>query len=430
MPEQPQTSRDFAIDVVQRLVSAGYTAYFAGGCVRDLLMNRVPNDFDVATNARPDQVREVFGKRRTVAVGESFGVILVTAPKPLENVEVATFRTEGDYRDGRRPSHVAFCSPEEDAHRRDFTINGMFFDPLSDTVHDFVGGQDDLEKRVVRAIGDPRARMSEDKLRMLRAVRFATVLNFHLDGETFHAIEEMVSEIVVVSAERIAQELRKMLVHPERRRACELMRELRLLDVILPEVEAHAHENEEAWTQRIEILAALGPATFPAAFATLLHDLPTTNWQNRRQGTVRGSVAEICQRLRLSNDETDRICWLVEQHGSLDNVAERTRAQLIRTLVHPGFEELRQIEEACAKVAGHSLEPFALIDSFLKETPPEELSPPEILTGRDLIQAGYRPGPRFSDWLNRIRDAQLNGELKTRDEALARVAQWAGGQNA
>ena len=228
--------REFAVDVVRRLQEAGFRALWNGGCVRDFLMGRVPKDYDVATDARPDAVRSLFGHRRTLAVGASFGVIIVLGPKQAGNVEVATFRTEGPYLDGRRPEHVDFASPEEDAQRRDFTINGMFYDPISEQVHDYVGGEKDLAAGVVRAIGRPADRMAEDKLRMLRAVRFAATLDFQLDAATADAVRAMAPEIHVVSAERIAQELKKMLVDPHRRRAIELAHETNLLLEILPEL--------------------------------------------------------------------------------------------------------------------------------------------------------------------------------------------------
>ena len=232
-----ESSREFATDVVRQLRAAGYTALWAGGCVRDLLLGRGAEDYDVATSATPEQVRTLFGKRRTLAVGESFGVIIVLPPsKTAEPVEVATFRTEGVYLDGRRPTEVAFSTPEEDAQRRDFTINGMFYDPIQMQVLDYVGGEADLHRKVLRAIGDPHARMTEDKLRMLRAVRFAATLEFELDPTTRAAVQLMAPEMRVVSAERIAQELRKVLAHRTRVRGFQLLAETGLLEVLFPEV--------------------------------------------------------------------------------------------------------------------------------------------------------------------------------------------------
>src|SRR5579872_3355864 len=223
--------RDFAVEVVRNLKEAGFTALWAGGCVRDLLLGREPDDYDVATSARPEQVQQLFGPQRTRAIGASFGVILVHGPRRSlgGDVEVATFRTEGPYLDGRRPQNVSFATPEEDARRRDFTINGMFYDPLTEQVLDFVGGRDDLARKVVRAIGDPQARFREDKLRMLRAVRMAARFDFEVDTATAQAVRTMANEILVVSYERIAQELKKMLVHDRRARAIDLTLDLKIL---------------------------------------------------------------------------------------------------------------------------------------------------------------------------------------------------------
>ena len=230
-----KAARRFAKNVVEKLRAAGYEALWAGGCVRDQLLEREPKDYDVATSATPEQVRDVFGRRRTLAIGAAFGVITVPGKGNEGQVEVATFRQDATYSDGRHPDSVKFSSAKEDAQRRDFTINGLFFDPLEDRVIDYVGGQDDLSKKVVRAIGDPDQRIGEDKLRMLRAVRFAATYDFELDAGTASAIRQRASEMTVVSAERIAEELRRMLSHPDRARAVSLLEAVDLLGVILPE---------------------------------------------------------------------------------------------------------------------------------------------------------------------------------------------------
>jgi poly(A) polymerase len=224
-----------AVEVVRKLRDAGFQALWAGGCVRDLLLNKEPKDYDVATNALPEQVRNLFGKRHTLAVGASFGVIIVRGPQPDSDVEVATFRSEGPYLDGRRPEHVKFTTAEEDAHRRDFTINGMFYDPINESIYDYVGGKSDLNQQLIRAIGNPLKRMQEDKLRLLRAIRFASTLRFRLDEITFEAIQVMASEICVVSPERITDELRKMLIHPNRSHAIDLVQSSGLLKSIIPD---------------------------------------------------------------------------------------------------------------------------------------------------------------------------------------------------
>src|SRR5688572_8510214 len=242
MPLDLAEARAFAVEVVGRLRACGFEALWAGGCVRDQLLGLVPKDYDVATSARPEQIREVFGHRRTLPIGAAFGVISVVGPRGAGHIEVATFRRDAEYLDGRHPSGVTFTNAEEDARRRDFTINGIFYDPLVEKVIDYVGGQQDLENRLVRAIGDPRQRLAEDKLRMLRAIRFAATFEFALDGETLTAIMQQADELTVVSVERIAAELRRMLVHPQRRRAMELLRQSRLLDVVFPEVASAAQK--------------------------------------------------------------------------------------------------------------------------------------------------------------------------------------------
>src|SRR5262245_38454690 len=286
------TDREFATDVVRRLRQSGYEALWAGGCVRDELLGLAPDDYDVATSARPEDVVRTF--RKTVEVGASFGVVEVIGPRRPDGsypkVQVATFRSDGAYVDGRRPESVVFSSAEEDAARRDFTINGMFLDPLDGRVIDYVGGQADLQARVLRAIGDPRARFREDKLRLVRAVRFAARFGFPIEPETAAAVREMAAEITVVSAERIAEELRKILVHPGRAWALRQMDELGLLRQIVPEVESEmkglpqglpSAPTGDLWDHTLKVLEVLegprwpapAPATFPLAFAAMLHDV-------------------------------------------------------------------------------------------------------------------------------------------------------------
>jgi poly(A) polymerase len=287
------TEREFATDVVRRLRAAGHQALWAGGCVRDMLLGREPDDFDVATDARPEQVQTLF--KRTVAVGVSFGVIQVLGPRPLA-VEVATFRSDGSYSDGRHPDTVVFSSPEEDARRRDFTVNGMFFDPIEEKYIDYVGGQDDLQAGVLRAIGDPVQRFSEDKLRLLRAVRFATRFQLKLDPATAAAIRAMAGEITVVSAERIAEELRKLLTDPRRAEGMGLLAYVGLSAVLLPEVADVA--------KAVRVLESLPTdASFPLALAAILQDLDSK------------AAGRTCLRLKLSNAERARIEWLVWHHN-------------------------------------------------------------------------------------------------------------------
>jgi len=424
-------SAEFATQVVRQLTQEGYVAYWAAGCVRDYLRGEAPQDYDIATNATPQQVRTLFGARRSLAVGESFGVVIVLGAKGTgESVEVATFRREGDYLDGRRPSSVEFCTAEEDASRRDFTINGMFYDPLTQKVHDFVGGEKDLQLRIVRAIGNPTARMVEDKLRMLRAVRFAASLEFTLELETANAVTGMADQIQIVSAERIAQEFRRMLAGRHRARAMQLSCELGLLNVILPEVlQQTIAAGDSCWSRRLLLLEALEEATFPLGLAAVLRDVPSPMPLSSHQAASSsveavGTVFQICRRMKLSNAETNQISWLVANKGSLRTLPQSSLAQIKRIVSHPNFADLLKLERTADRVDGLCGEAYPWIDEFLQRTPAEEIHPVPLLTGNDLLNLGIPAGPRFKDWLIAIRDAQLNREIATREEAISLIRQW------
>src|SRR5580700_8360956 len=418
--------REFAVDVVRRLQSAGFRALWNGGCVRDLLMGRVPKDYDVATDARPEAVRNLFGQRRTLAVGASFGVIIVLGSKEAGNIEVATFRTEGPYLDGCRPEHVDFAGPEDDARRRDFTINGMFYDPLSEQVHDYVGGEKDLAAGVVRAIGRPSDRMAEDKLRMLRAVRFAATLEFQLDGPTADAVRAMAPEIHVVSAERIAQELKRMLVDPHRRRAMELARDTQLLLEILPELRPILDEDnpgdkgnsKSPWEISLRRLRLLEEPRFELAAAALLASVPeigvSLSLGQKEPRVARG----VCKRLRLSNQETDSIEWLLTHLSDVFASATKSLAQLKRMLAHPDARDLLALARADRLAAESDLSGVMHCEELLQRTPPERLDPLPFVTGDDLIARGLRPGKRIREILDTIREAQLNEELTDKEEAF------------
>lgn len=402
-------------------------ALWNGGCVRDLLMGRVPKDYDVATDARPEAVRNLFGQRRTLAVGASFGVIIVLGSKEAGNIEVATFRTEGPYLDGRRPEHVDFAGPEDDARRRDFTINGMFYDPLSEQVHDYVGGEKDLAAGVVRAIGRPADRMAEDKLRMLRAVRFAATLEFQLDGPTADAVRAMAPEIHVVSAERIAQELKRMLVDPHRRRAMELARDTQLLLEILPELRpvlddaanlGGEGDAKSPWEISLRRLRLLEEPRFELAAAALLASVPeigvALSAGRKEPRVARG----VCKRLRLSNQETDSIEWLLTNLGDVFASATKSLAQLKRMLAHPDARDLLALGRADRLAAEEDLSGVMHCEELLQRTPPEKLDPPPFVTGDDLIARGLPPGKRIREILDTIREAQLNEELTEKEEAF------------
>jgi poly(A) polymerase len=405
------SQREFAVDVVRRLRDNGHTALFAGGCVRDLLLGRPAKDYDVATTATPDQVRALFGRKQTLPVGAAFGVIIVLGPREAGQVEVATFRTEGPYEDGRRPSSVAFCTPQEDARRRDFTINGMFYDPVDAQVLDFVGGEADLAARVVRAIGDPHERVREDKLRMLRAVRFAATLDFSLDETTAAAIREMAADLIVVSAERIAQELKKFLVDPHRRRAVELCESVDLLPRIIPELNPELTEfgvpQPTPHEITLRMLDLLQKPSFELAFAVLLHSLP-----------ARPAVHDVCRRLKLSNDEIDRITWLVDHQLDLADAPSLPLSRLKRTLAHPYHLDLINLLRVRLLATESSLQPVLFCDEYLLQTPSSVIDPPPLLTGDTLKSLGMKPGPVFRDLLESVRDAQLNDQIFTTDEAV------------
>ncbi len=410
MPTQrpdPVAQRQFAVEVVARLRAAGLQAYWAGGCVRDQLLGRVPKDYDVVTEARPDAIRALFGQRRTLAIGAAFGVITVLGPRGAGQIEVATFRRDVDYQDGRRPSSVEFSTPEEDAQRRDFTINGLFFDPVAEQVIDFVDGQADLQRRIVRAIGQPEERFTEDKLRLLRAIRFAAVLEFELEDTTRRAIERMASEVTAVSAERIAAEMERMLVDGNRARAVSLLREVGLLAVILPEVAALADSG--TWSRTLALLEALNHPTFALALAVLLH------------GVADPAIATVVgRRWRLARSDFERTGWLLTQRGDLPRARALRWSQLQPLLIHPGSGELLTL--------GDALQAAGLCDAaelaYCRERltlAPQELNPPPLVTGEDLIARNIPRGKIYARLLRQVREAQLDGQVSDKQQALALV---------
>ncbi len=437
MTQDPERSeRDFAVEVVKRLRDAGYQALWAGGCVRDELLGLVPKDYDIASDATPDQVRCLF--RRTIAVGAAFGVVEVLGPRPLK-VQVATFRSDVSYSDGRHPDRVVFSSPREDAERRDFTINGMFFDPIENQVIDYVGGRADLQARLLRAIGDPAARFVEDKLRMLRAVRIATGFDLTIDPSTFDAVRRMAPEIRVVSAERIAEELRRLLTYRQRSRGMKLFEESGLCAVILPEVTAMkglpqglpSAPSGDLWAHVLRVLELLEPtASFPLAFAALLHDVgkPRTIARTAERYTFyhhehvgRRMANAICLRLKLANEERESIEWLVEKHQYLADVKQMRTAKLKQVLAHPEIRSLLALHRADALASGRDAAHVDYCERLLSEWTQDDLNPPPLVTGHDLTRHGLEPGPRFKTLLDAVRDAQLDGTIKTPQQALALV---------
>ncbi len=399
------TEREFATEVVQRLQGAGYQALFAGGCVRDELLGRTPADYDIATSATPDDLKPLF--RKCNYFGASFGVVEVLGPRGVNGewrkVQVATFRTDGSYTDGRRPDAVVFSSPEEDAARRDFTINGLFFDPVANRVIDYVGGRADLESRILRAIGDSAKRFAEDKLRLLRAARMAARFELTLDPATRDAVRAMAPQIGVVSAERIAEELRKMLENEHRIRGVELLRDLLLLSEILPEAKA----SSEA--MRATLLALPIDAAFPLVFTALCACVSAP------------TMVAIARRLKLSNEERDRIVWLAKHRTALADSPEMPRSKLFPILAHEGSRDLVALSFADAAASGIEPVGVSFADSVLRLVEPAHLNPPPLLNGDDLQAMGYPPGKEFKVWLAAIRALQLDGELLSADQAREKV---------
>jgi tRNA nucleotidyltransferase/poly(A) polymerase len=406
---EPQRQREFAVQVVGKLRSAGFEALWAGGCVRDRLLGCAPKDYDVATNARPEQIREVFGRRRTLAIGEAFGVITVLGPSGAGQIEVATFRQDANYSDGRHPDSVTFCTAEADAKRRDFTINGLFFDPVTELTIDYVGGEADLQAGMIRAIGDAELRFSEDKLRMLRAVRFAARFDFELELQTAHAIQQMAAELAVVSAERIAMEMRQILVGSGRCRAVELLRDLGLFAIVFARRGDLPVADDPKWQLLDRVLAELDEPSFALALAAVLTQMA---------GVV--NVEETCQNWKLSNVEKTRALWLVQNASALDGARMGFWPDLQQILVHSGAADLINLQGARTAVG---LAEQADLD-FCRERltwPLEKLDPAPLVTGDDLITHGVAPGRQFKMLLESVRTAQLQKEITTRDEALALV---------
>lgn len=410
MTQERHVSRDFALEVVQKLRDAGFQALWAGGCVRDLVLDHEPSDYDVATTATPEEVRSVFGGKRTVPVGTSFGVILVLGPDDTEPIEVATFRREGEYVDGRRPESVEYCTPEEDALRRDFTINGMFYDPLTETIHDYVGGEQDLQRRILRCIGDPEDRFAEDKLRMLRAVRFATRFGFQIEQATSDAVRKHVSEITVVSVERISQELLKMLAHDNRRQAIELCVKLGLWTVILPELQLPTQDSAEH-RQLFALLQQLESPSPELVLAILSREMTLT------------AARKLARRLKLSNEQRDRIVWLLEHRENLKSAEQLPLHRLKCLLAHDYRDDLLEYTRASELVNKNTMHAFEFCDHYLARTPQNVLQPEPLLTGDDFIKAGMKPGKEFKILLDAVREAQLDENISTTDEAWDLVKQ-------
>ena len=430
------TPRELANSICDRLLRSGFQAFLAGGCVRDLLLGREPADYDVATNATPDQVMALFPE--SVAVGAQFGVILI--PRNGHKVEVATFRSDVGYSDGRRPDSVVFAnSAEEDVQRRDFTINGLLMRHDDGEILDFVGGRNDLHAGIVRAIGNADKRFEEDKLRLLRAVRFAARFAFEIEPETFRAIRKHAKSVSQVSPERIRDELTKMLTEGAAGNAFRLLDRTWLLQIVLPEIAAmqgveqppQFHPEGDVWVHTCMMLDGI-PAGSAMTFAwgVLLHDVgkpPTfrsaaeTGDRIRFDGHVEVGVRmgeEICRRLKMSNDETAQVLALIANHMKFKDAPHMRSSTLKRFVRMPKFDEHMALHRLDCLSSHRHLDVYDFVRDFLDRTPPEQVRPSKLLTGDDLIRMGFSPGPEFKDILQSIEDAQLEGTIATREEAV------------
>lgn len=443
--------KEFATSIVQTLRQRGFQAYLVGGCVRDLLLGRDPKDYDVATNATPKQVMAIFPQ--TYAVGAQFGVVLVPAPTPGGNgaaecvderssskshcIEVATFRSDIGFSDGRHPDEVRFSNdPREDVVRRDFTINGMLLDPVSGEVFDYVGGRKDLEAGVIRTIGDPEHRFGEDKLRMLRAVRFAARFEYTTEPATFAAIKQLADQIGVVSRERVRDELTRILTEGHARKAFLMLDESGLLAHVLPEISAmhgveqppEFHPEGDVFVHTLMLLDNL-PQPCPAtlAWGALLHDVgkPATfrvapdriRFDNHVDVGVK-IAAQICRRLRFSNADTEQILALVGNHMRFGDAMKMKESTLKKFMRMRNFDEHLALHRADCLSSHRNLHTYDFIRQKRAEIPAETMRPAPLVTGRDLIAVGHVPGPRFKEILGAVEDAQLEGRLQSRDAAL------------
>jgi tRNA nucleotidyltransferase/poly(A) polymerase len=437
MKVDAMSARELSDRICKTLRTRGKQAYLVGGCVRDILLGREPADYDVATDATPDEVQRTFSE--SLAVGAQFGVIIVTDGNA--QVEVATFRSDIGYSDGRHPDKVVFStSAKEDVKRRDFTINALLLDPETNEVLDYVGGREDLRAGIIRAIGRPEERFREDKLRMVRAVRFAARFRYAIEGTTFAAIQKLAPDISQVSPERIRDELTKILTEGAARRGFELLDETVLLPEILPEIARmkgveqppQFHPEGDVWIHTLLMLEKLSAGSSPTlAWGVLLHDVgkpPTFTPPSGPNGRIRFDehvevgtrmAEDICRRLKFSNEDTEQIAALVANHLRFKDVGQMKLSTLKRFVRLPRFEEHLKLHRLDCLSSHGSLESYDFVQRFLRETPPQEVRPPRLLTGDDLLGLGFKPGPLFKEILNLVEESQLNGKIQTHEEALA-----------
>lgn len=432
--------------VVQRLQNAGYLAFYAGGCVRDTLLGLPPKDYDIATSARPEEVQSLFP--RTVAIGAHFGVICVV--EGAFSFDVATFRSDEAYIDGRHPTAVTFSTPQHDAERRDFTINGMFFDPIQGSVIDYVHGREDLQAGILRAIGDPAQRFGEDRLRLLRAVRFAATYGLEIETATWQAVRENAAQIHVVSAERVREELVRIFTSPARVRGFDLLDASGLMAQILPEIEAlkgceqppQFHPEGDVYVHTRRMLELLPPQTsLPLVFSVLFHDIgkPATFSFNPAEGRIRFSghdkvgaemTVAVMERLRFSREEIEATAEAVANHMIFKDVQSMRVARLKRFMARPWFTDEMELHRVdCASSHG-MLDNYEFLLQKREEFANEPLIPPPLINGRDVLALGWKPGPKIGEILEAVQTRQLEGTLHSREEALAWIkAEFPAGKN-
>lgn len=403
--------REFAYEIVLQLKGAGFQAYWAGGCVRDLLLGIEAKDYDVATSAKPQEIRKLFGHARTLAVGAAFGVILVLSPDRKNQVEVATFRTDAAYSDGRHPDSVSFSTPEMDAQRRDFTINGLFFDPIAQRVIDYVGGQADLASATLRAIGNPDARISEDKLRMLRAIRISAHFNLQIETATYAALKCHAAEAASVSGERLAIELRKTLESSRPYWAVEKWADTGLLRVLLPEV-------AEVWEPRAAMIARILSARQPDGWLARLVGLLWAALEDNSDT----AVAAAKSRLKFSNEEMQEIRFALSSQAILSQADRLPWSRVQPLMISAGIGTAVDLIELRTTVG----QTQSSVVDWLRERlrwAIEKLNPDPLVTGQELIQLGLLPSPKFKELLNQVRCQQLDSQLLTTEQALAWLSQ-------
>jgi poly(A) polymerase len=435
------SSLDKAVVIVKRLRENGYESYLAGGCVRDMLLDKSPQDYDITTSAKPDAIAGMFSQ--TVPVGAQFGVMLVVVDG--EPFEVATFRHDGPYLDGRHPSEVRYGSLKDDILRRDFTINGMVYDPIEERVIDLVEGKKDLERRSIRAIGDPRERFAEDRLRMVRAVRFAASLDFAVEENTLAAIGALAPTVGQISWERIGEEVTRILTEGGARKGFELLDATGLLSQIMPEISAMKgveqspdyHPEGDVFTHTMLLLSQLQEPAETLAYGCLLHDVgkPVCIQHTGERLTFYGHTEkgaamaeEIMKRLKRSRTTWERVVYLVRNHLRHTQAPNMRLSTLKRFLGEEGIDELLELTRIDALSSNGDLQYYRFCKQKLEEFKEEEIHPAPLLRGRDLLALGFSPGPAFSEILKQVEEAQLGGELNSREQALAWVSEHYGNE--